>query len=149
MYDTLFHKLFQIRGRGFDPVLLIKDHNLIKWVGANSYRTTHYPYSEELMDVVDELGIVLIDECSAVSLTYVLKHDTWLYFLKTFECSIFDLVYNLINFLFSIFGEGLLETHKNELTQLIKRDKNRPSVVMWSVANEPRSEDPAAENYFR
>jgi beta-glucuronidase len=50
-------------------VLNVKDHNLIQWTGANSYRTTHYPYSEELMDLVDELGIVIIDECSAVSLT--------------------------------------------------------------------------------
>lgn len=47
------------------------------------------------------------------------------------------------------FGSGLLETHKKELTQLINRDKNRPSVVIWSVANEPRSDDPAAENYFK
>ncbi|CAL8111717.1 unnamed protein product [Orchesella dallaii] len=111
------HEDFFIRGRGFDPVLLVKDHNLIKWVGANSYRTTHYPYSEELMDVADQLGIVIIDECPAVSLT--------------------------------LFGPGLLETHKNELTRLIKRDKNRASVVMWSVANEPRTEDPNSENYFR
>ncbi|ODN06660.1 Beta-glucuronidase [Orchesella cincta] len=111
------HEDFFIRGRGYDPVLLVKDHNLIKWVGASAYRTTHYPYSEELMDMADQLGIVIIDECPAVSLT--------------------------------LFGPGLLETHKNELTRLIKRDKNRPSVVMWSVANEPRSEDPNAENYFR
>ena len=47
------------------------------------------------------------------------------------------------------FGPGLLETHKRELTQLMQRDKNHPSVVIWSVANEPRSEDVNAENYFR
>jgi len=111
------HEDVMLRGRGFDPVLLVKDHKLIQWTGANSYRTTHYPYSEELMDLVDELGIVIIDECSAVSLT--------------------------------IFGSGLLEFHKNEMTQLIQRDKNHPSVVIWSVANEPRSEDANAEEYFR
>jgi len=69
------------------------------------------------MDLVDELGIVIIDECSAVSLTE--------------------------------FGPILLETHKQEMTQLMQRDKNHPSVVMWSVANEPRSEDVNAEEYFR
>jgi len=47
------------------------------------------------------------------------------------------------------FGPVLLETHKREMTQLIQRDKNHPSVVIWSVANEPRSEDSNAENYFR
>jgi beta-glucuronidase len=111
------HEDFYLHGRGFDPVVMIKDHQLIQWTGANSYRTTHYPYSEELMDLVDQLGIVIIDECSAVSLTE--------------------------------FGPELLEVHKLEMTQLMKRDKNRPSVVMWSVANEPRSEEPAAEEYFR
>jgi len=62
-------------------------------------------------------GIVIIDECSAVSLTE--------------------------------FGPDLLEVHKQEMTQLMQRDKNHPSVVMWSVANEPRSEEAAAEDYFR
>ncbi len=33
--------------------------------------------------------------------------------------------------------------------ELIQRDKNRPSVVMWSVANEPASELSVAESYFR
>ncbi|KAI1293683.1 Beta-glucuronidase [Halotydeus destructor] len=32
---------------------------------------------------------------------------------------------------------------------MIHRDKNRPSVVMWSIANEPMSEDEAAKNYFK
>lgn len=118
---------------------MIKDHNLIRWTGGNSYRTTHYPYSEELMDLVDELGIVIIDECSAVSLTY-----------DHFNCCMSALVCKKKK---SVrcreFGPALLETHKQDMTQLIQRDKNHPSVVMWSVANEPRSEDPNAEEYFR
>jgi hypothetical protein len=36
------------------------------------------------------------------------------------------------------FGKGLLKNHMTEIKELIKRDKNRPSVVMWSLANEPR-----------
>lgn len=51
--------------------MIVKDHNLIKWTGGNSYRTSHYPYSEEIMDVCDELGIVIIDEISAVSIGLV------------------------------------------------------------------------------
>jgi beta-glucuronidase len=34
-------------------VLLRRDYNLIKWVGANSYRTSHYPYADEIMDMAD------------------------------------------------------------------------------------------------
>lgn len=35
------------------------------------------------------------------------------------------------------------------IEELVARDKNRPSVVMWSLANEPSSELPVAENYFK
>ena len=38
--------LYQIRGKGLDIPLIVKDINLIKWLGANSFRTSHYPYSE-------------------------------------------------------------------------------------------------------
>lgn len=59
----------QIRGKGLDMALLTKDFNLIKWIGANAYRTSHYPYSEESMQFADEHGIMIIDECPAVDAT--------------------------------------------------------------------------------
>lgn len=62
------HEDMDIKGRGFDLAMLIKDFNLIKWLQANSFRTSHYPYSEELMDLADEYGVLIIDECPAVSL---------------------------------------------------------------------------------
>lgn len=52
-------------------------------------------------------------------------------------------------FTFSIFSSSLLAKHKDSLTELIRRDKNRPSVIMWSVANEPRTQNPAADEYFK
>ncbi|KAI1293682.1 Beta-glucuronidase [Halotydeus destructor] len=62
------HEDTNIRGKGLDLPLIVKDINLIKWIGANSFRTSHYPYSEELMDEADKHGIVVIDECPAVGL---------------------------------------------------------------------------------
>jgi beta-glucuronidase len=62
-----FHPIFQLRGKGLDFALLTKDFSLLKWVGANAYRTSHYPYSEESMDFADEHGIMIIDECSSVN----------------------------------------------------------------------------------
>ncbi len=41
------------------------------------------------------------------------------------------------------------EVHAQAIRDLIARDKNHPSVVLWSIANEPESETEAAENYFR
>ncbi len=47
---------------------MMKDVNLMKWLGVNSFRTSHYPYAEELMDLCDKYGIVVIDETPAVGL---------------------------------------------------------------------------------
>ena len=47
---------------------LVKDFNLIRWTGANSFRTSHYPYSEELMDLADQQGIMIIDEVPACTI---------------------------------------------------------------------------------
>lgn len=52
-------------------------------------------------------------------------------------------------FVSSIFSPSLLEKHKDSLTELIRRDKNRPSVIMWSISNEPRTQYAAADNYFK
>ncbi|XP_003706264.2 beta-glucuronidase isoform X1 [Megachile rotundata] len=106
-----------IRGRGLDLVTVARDHELLQWVGANAYRTSHYPYSEEVIDVADRLGFLIIDECPSV--------DT------------------------ENFTPILLSRHKDSLSELIRRDKNRPSVIMWSIANEPRTQLPEAGEYFK
>ncbi len=46
------------------------------------------------------------------------------------------------------FGNETLQHHLDVMEELVARDKNRPSVVMWSVANEPASYLDAAESYF-
>lgn len=58
----------QIRGKGLDWALIVKDFNLLRWLGANSFRTSHYPYAEEIMDLCDAYGIVVIDECPGVGI---------------------------------------------------------------------------------
>ena len=58
----------QIRGKGLDWALIVKDFNLLKWLGANSFRTSHYPYAEEIMQMCDRHGIVVIDESPGVGI---------------------------------------------------------------------------------
>jgi beta-glucuronidase len=41
------HEDFPIFGRGVANPVIVKDYALLKWIGANSYRTSHYPYDEE------------------------------------------------------------------------------------------------------
>ena len=47
------------------------------------------------------------------------------------------------------FSNKSLEHHKAVMSEMYQRDKNRPAVVFWSVANEPATNKPEAENYFR
>lgn len=57
-----------INGRGLNEAANLLDLNLLKEIGANSFRTSHYPYSEEMMRLADRLGVVVIDEVPAVGL---------------------------------------------------------------------------------
>lgn len=51
--------------------------------------------------------------------------------------------------IFRNYSDKLLKKHTTSLAELIKRDKNRPSVIMWSIANEPRSDHKEADSYFK
>lgn len=57
-----------INGRGLNEAANLMDMNLLKEIGANSFRTSHYPYSEEMMRLADRMGILVIDEIPAVGL---------------------------------------------------------------------------------
>lgn len=104
------HEDFPIAGRGSVPAVNIKDYALLKWIGANSFRTSHYPYDEEALTLADRLGLLVISETAAVGLFFE--------------------------------EEGMerrLELCRQFTHELIERDKNHPSVIMWSLANEARS----------
>ena len=70
---------------------------LMKEMGANGYRTAHYPHHPYTMDALDELGFLVMDET------------------RWFEST----------------PDGMAQ-----LEMLIKRDRNHPSVILWSVGNE-------------
>ncbi|XP_020613653.1 beta-glucuronidase-like isoform X1 [Orbicella faveolata] len=65
-----------IRGRGFDYATLIRDFNLIQWFGANSIRTSKHPPPEELLDLTDKHGIVVIDESPELGPEEVFQYVT-------------------------------------------------------------------------
>ncbi len=64
------HEDFPVVGRGLMPAVIVKDYELMRWIGANSFRTTHYPYSDEMMDLADRLGFMVIDETPGVGLFF-------------------------------------------------------------------------------
>jgi beta-galactosidase len=70
---------------------------MLREMGANGYRTAHYPHSEAMMDALDENGFIVMNET------------------RWFEST----------------DEG-----KEQLSTLVRRDRNRPSVIFWSIGNE-------------
>lgn len=121
------HEDAETHGRGFDAAHLVQDFSLFRWIGANSVRTSHYPYSEEFLRLADREGLVVIDEMAAVGFNDFRESPLF--------CA-------------ERAGPATLERHLAVARDLIARDINRPCVVMWSIGNEPASHQPEAESYF-
>ncbi len=122
-------------GRGINLPMNTKDMSIMKWQGANSFRTSHYPYSEEMMRLCDEEGFVLIDETTAVGINLQFGGGANFNGQKV---GTFDPEH----------GVQTQEHHKDVIRDLISRDKNYACVVMWSIANEPDSAAEGAYEYF-
>lgn len=131
------HEDSDIVGRGFNIGIMKRDFELMKWIGANSFRTSHYPYSEEIYQMADREGFLVIDEVPAVGM---------------FQ--------SLMNFMEASTGKQtaffkkettpvLLKAHLRAIEEMITRDKNHPSVVAWSLLNEPETTNEAAVPYFK
>ncbi|WP_343330790.1 beta-galactosidase GalB [Polaribacter staleyi] len=82
---------------------------IMKSMGVNALRTSHNPPSPEMLEVCDKLGIVVIVEA----------FDEWqLAKVPNGYHKHFD------------------KWHEKDLRDMIKRDRNHPSVIMWSIGNE-------------
>jgi beta-glucuronidase len=129
------HEDAAVRGRGYDAPFMVHDFALMRWLGANSFRTSHYPYAEEFLEYADRHGIVVIDETPAVGINSGLAAGF-------FGAEPFT------TFSEETINAGTQAAHKQAIRELIARDKNHPSVVLWSIANEPESVTPEARDYF-
>lgn len=130
------HEDSDVVGRGFNIGVMKRDFECMKWIGANCFRTSHYPYSEEIYQMADREGILVIDEVAAVGL---------------FK--------SLMNFMEASTGKQtaffeaptipkLLENHLQCIEDMICRDKNHACVIAWSLLNEPETTSEAAVPYF-
>ncbi len=124
------HEDMDINGRGFDMALMLKDFNLLDWIGANSFRTAHYPYAEETLQLADKRGILVIDELPAVGMNFWHPHKP-------------EEVFNS-----QVIGDATLAHHLDTLNATFERDYNHPCVVMWSLANEAATYEKSSRPYF-
>ena len=102
------HSDLGLLGMAFDKSAMRRQLSLMKDMGANALRTSHNCPAPDLLDLCDEMGIVVWDEC----------FDKW---------------------------DGTAGRRKNEnleeyvarnLQAFVKRDRNHPCVVIWSMSNE-------------
>ncbi|WP_207435498.1 beta-galactosidase GalB [Sabulibacter ruber] len=82
---------------------------IMKAMGVNGIRTSHNPPTPELLDLCDKMGFIVMDE----------SFDMW-----KKEKSKYD------------YSHAWDEWHKRDLEDFIKRDRNHPSVFIWSIGNE-------------
>jgi len=92
---------------------MVADLKLLKQHGFNAVRPGHYPFSPRWFELADEYGIYLVDEANIES------HGLW---------QLLDI--NL----------GRLPEwepmHQERVERMVERDKNHPSVIIWSMGNE-------------
>ena len=131
------HEDSDIVGRGFNIGVMKRDFELMKWIGANSFRTSHYPYDEEIYRMADREGFLIIDEVPAVGLFESLANS--------FDAGTGK---GAKSFFSKPTIPQLLKAHMRALEEMIVRDKNHPSVIAWSILNEPESTDANSLPYF-
>ncbi|MBR1755011.1 MAG: DUF4982 domain-containing protein [Bacteroidaceae bacterium] len=101
------HHTLGALGAAAYPRAIEKRLRLLKDFGFNHIRTSHNPYSESLLDLCDSLGILVVDEL----------YDKWLRQYTGGRVSWMDL-------------------WQHDIPEWIRRDRNHPSIVFWSLGNE-------------
>lgn len=102
------HEDMGLLGRAYCRSAVRRQLLLMKDMGVNALRTSHNPVAPETLDMCDELGILVWDEC----------FDKW-------------------DDTASRFPEEPLEPYiERNLRAFVRRDRNHPSVIVWSMGNE-------------
>ncbi len=88
---------------------LERELGILKDMGVNSIRTSHNPPAPELLDLCDKMGFVVMDEAFDMWKRRKTRYD----YARFFD-----------------------EWHVRDLEDFVRRDRNHPSIVMWSIGNE-------------
>jgi beta-galactosidase len=105
-------------GAAVNTRALERQLQLLKAMGCNAIRTSHNPPAPELLDLCDKMGFLVMDEAFDCWEWQKVKYDYHLYFDKW---------------------------HKRDLQDQVLRDRNHPSVIIWSIGNEiPQQRDTSA-----
>jgi beta-galactosidase len=104
---------------------------ILKEMGCNAIRTSHNPPAPELLDMCDELGFLVMDEA----------FDEWARGKKKWmQGRNVGREYGMdgLNKYFALYGynEYFEEWEIKDIQDMVKRDRNHPSIILWSIGNE-------------
>ncbi|MFG3254994.1 glycoside hydrolase family 2 TIM barrel-domain containing protein [Streptomyces sp. NPDC048172] len=108
------HEFHPETGRAVDEATMRHDLELMKRHNVNAVRTSHYPPHPAFLDLCDELGLWVIDECDLETHGFLALKD----------------VTNPVD------TEEWTPALLDRAARMVERDKNHPSVVIWSLGNE-------------
>jgi beta-galactosidase len=111
----LHHDLGSL-GAAVNKRAIERELEIMKSMGCNAIRTSHNPPAPELLDLCDHMGFLVMDEA----------FDEWERNKTKYG-----------------YGQFFDEWSKRDLTDMILRDKNHPSIILWSIGNEIPEQDNA------
>lgn len=107
------HETDPLTGHVISREAMIRDIQLMKQYNINSVRTSHYPNSELWLDLCDQYGLYVVDEANIES------HGMG-----------YDITYTMAN------RPTWMNAHLLRVQRMVERDKNHPSIILWSMGNE-------------
>ncbi|WP_374009195.1 glycoside hydrolase family 2 TIM barrel-domain containing protein [Leifsonia sp. LS-T14] len=110
-------------GRGFDEEFVRRDLEVMKRHNVNAIRTAHYPPHPRVLDLADELGFWVMLECDIE--THAFHHGG-----SQFTSGTDEWMDNPSE------DPAWRATYLDRIERTVERDKNHPSIVMWSLGNE-------------
>lgn len=110
---TNMHEHDDVNGHVVDEAMILKDIRVMKSNNINAVRTSHYPQQELWYEMCDKYGLYLVDEADIES--HGIGYDK--------DVTIAD-------------KPEWAAAHLNRMQRMVERDKNHPSVIIWSMGNE-------------
>jgi beta-galactosidase len=105
-------------GAAFNTRAAQRQLEMLQEMGGNALRTSHNPPAPELLELADKMGFLVMDEA----------FDVWVRQKTPFD---FHLIFP--------------DWHEQDLRALLRRDRNHPSVILWSIGNEVGEQFTGAE----
>jgi len=109
IYGACHHHDQGLLGAAFDVEALRRQFNKLKEMGVNSVRCSHNPPPKAWMNLADEMGIMIDDEA----------FDMWEKPKTNYD-----------------YGNYFNEWHEKDTISWIRKDRNHPCLIMWSIGNE-------------